>query len=220
MNYLALGLGVASVVIGGLGYRLGTSAASAEAEAKPARRAPVESRAKLSTVNRALERSLESAKVEEAPAPTLVAVRPGSAAEASDDDVREAEDIMLEEQGLPEEEKIRRAQARLDDLHAGFDERFQSQSVDRAWQSKQEPTLTRSLESASVDAPDVKVASVDCRADICRSVLQHDTERPSREFMLGLLRSGLVGLENHFHYEDGKTTMYSLRRDDALPVEE
>ena len=145
---------------------------------------------------------------------------PTRAAEPEEDETGEGE---REDKPQPPHtfEAVRaQAKAQRQQLLAQFEQRFSAQKIDSSWRRTAETRISEALASIELNTDHMKLANVECRSDICKSTLTHDSRRPQPEFMMRFARSAGVGLENHFGYSDGQTTMYSLRRDDALPQQE
>lgn len=99
----------------------------------------------------------------------------------------------------------------LQELYARLERRLESERVDPSWRREAEIPLREVLEA--LDPERLQVDSIDCREDICKTSLRHETAQMPRELALKFVTSpdGPIGFEHHFRYDNGKTTIYSLQ---------
>jgi hypothetical protein len=102
-------------------------------------------------------------------------------------------------------------------IYSRLDKRFTGQQPDRAWRGDAEDRLTNAFRS--IGSKSVAVESVECRSDMCLTRLAHDSPRLESEFINQFINQFVRGFEHVFRYDDGITTIYSLRHDDVAPAD-
>jgi hypothetical protein len=91
-----------------------------------------------------------------------------------------------------------------------LDRRFDGQATDRNWSYATEQQLTTAIRGIP-PINDVRLASVQCRSDMCKTTLEHPDAQPVGDFIQAFVMSGMSHLEHHFRYEEGRVLIYSLR---------
>jgi hypothetical protein len=140
-------------------------------------------------------------------------------ATVGDTSFEEADDAVNGEEDRTEAQQQADENAVLQETHAALDARFEQQAGDRVWGSAAEASLNEAFSRSEV-SPNRKVESVECGAEICRSVLMFDDRGAARGFVNAFSRGVPKGMETHYAYEANRVTIYSIRRDDTLQPSE
>jgi hypothetical protein len=125
------------------------------------------------------------------------------------DDVDPSEELT-DEQVAVQEKKL------LGELYQTLENRFQGQAVDSSFRRATETRLRDAVSGLStlegLASAQLTVESMDCRSDTCKTTLRHRTAALGPEAIQAfIVRSG-TGLEQHFRYEEGRTTVYTVRQ--------
>lgn len=144
------------------------------------------------------------------------AVGPTNPVAATNDDqpATEPPEERTEKERLEEEKRV------LESTYAELEARFEAQELDRHWGSNTEAALTNAFEVSGAEGGGITVEQMECGSELCRTVLTQDPERDSQAFFMAFVLKKPPGLELHFKHEGGRTVIYSIRRDDALPIQE
>jgi hypothetical protein len=94
-----------------------------------------------------------------------------------------------------------------------LDLRFEEESRDPRWSVDAETALRSATGKA--DSIGITTESMECRSGSCRTVLSHETRRPARDFIREFANATALQLSHSFHYDDGRTIIYSFREQHA-----
>lgn len=119
-----------------------------------------------------------------------------------------------------EAERLAEERVVLQRTYSALDARFGAQQRDSAWSAAAEANLEGAFQSSLEGDGKMRVEDVECGAELCRSSFAVEDKGARRQFVAAFTANGPPGLEHHFKYEETRTTIYSIRRDDALLTED
>ena len=97
-------------------------------------------------------------------------------------------------------------------LHEQLEKRLAGQGVDTTWRRHAEAQL--SLGVQGIAGNDLQLESTSCREDVCKTVIKHEGTQVDGDRLTRFIMATARGLEHHFKYEEGRLTVYSIRRDE------
>jgi hypothetical protein len=103
-------------------------------------------------------------------------------------------------------------------LYERLNARFSGQHEDRSWRISAEERLSAAFHAIGSDG--VEIGRSECRSDICMTALIHDGRRPPPGLIGGFTSQFVPGFEHVFRYDDGRTTIYSIRHGDELAAQD
>lgn len=136
------------------------------------------------------------------------------------DDAEHGEDDDGPKPERTEAERLAEERVVLERTYSALDARFGAQRGDPTWSAAAEANLEGAFRKALEGNGEVRVENVECGAELCRSSFAVEDRGARQQFVGAFTANGPPGLEHHFKYEETRTTIFSIRRDDALLAED
>jgi hypothetical protein len=111
------------------------------------------------------------------------------------------------------EERLAQERRAAERFYSELDQKFEAQPVDGSWRREAQSVLSSALNSVS--AHNARLEGSECRSDLCKTTLSHAERRPNQQMLIALVDATASHLDHSFQYEDGRTIIYSIRKNGA-----